>query len=688
MTHYTRQLLQGNAADCSATCVRIISEFFGQHVSYVEMRALCGVGREGANVSQIKRGAEKLGFQCLIKKKGVVALSRQETPSILHWDARHFVVLDRVRNGTFYINDPAVGRRKLTKEEFQKHYTGICVEITPGREMRTARTPLSLHVILDLLDTQTRRLYSIFGLAVLTGGILFLLEVFVAGIGNIFYDFILEYSLLLWMLPLVMGGIIVLAFRFAVKHTLNTQIDHKLEQITRRVKESYIGQMLEQPIEFFEGHQPGEIASRLEDIEDGLLAMRQLIKFLGNQLLVAPFSAITLWYIDPIFAIALIGPSIVLIGALLISSTHDSDLSLQAEDAKASYDSIQVRRTAGYERFYAAGLQKHLVLSSVSMMAHSENMRLREALRRIPEETLTASIDALGLPFATFVGCYSLIVGELTYGAFAFSIVIAMFLIAELKKTVSTVQAVSRARLKVGRLIDTFHTIKEGLPKSSTRDTDSDQTRRPLVQNGPTPVVGCDHITYSYVGAGKPIFSNVTFKIYNEIVCITGASGSGKTTLLEIIAGIRTPTSGCVYFNGEPISENAQAGYVSSNEAVENGTLLDILSVTPSVRKSDITDALRDVQLWGRLGFYVDSNSNIQVNQMGLSFGEVQRLYLAQAILYGTGIVIFDDAFAHLSLEQSKEIVQRLKERNITGIFTSQRPEIIALCDRVFTHGT
>ena len=170
MTHYTRQLLQGNAADCSATCVRIISEFFGQHVSYVEMRALCGVGREGANVSQIKRGAEKLGFQCLIKKKGVVALSRQETPSILHWDARHFVVLDRVRNGTFYINDPAVGRRKLTKEEFQKHYTGICVEITPGREMRTARTPLSLHVILDLLDTQTRRLYSIFGLAVLTGG--------------------------------------------------------------------------------------------------------------------------------------------------------------------------------------------------------------------------------------------------------------------------------------------------------------------------------------------------------------------------------------------------------------------------------------------------------------------------------------------------------------------------------------
>jgi len=201
-------------------------------------------------------------------------------------------------------------------------------------------------------------------------------------------------------------------------------------------------------------------------------------------------------------------------------------------------------------------------------------------------------------------------------------------------------------------------------------------------------VVGCDHITYSYVGAGKPIFSNVTFKIYNEIVCITGASGSGKTTLLEIIAGIRTPTSGCVYFNGEPISENAQAGYVSSNEAVENGTLLDILSVTPSVRKSDITDALRDVQLWGRLGFYVDSNSNIQVNQMGLSFGEVQRLYLAQAILYGTGIVIFDDAFAHLSLEQSKEIVQRLKERNITGIFTSQRPEIIALCDRVFTHGT
>ena len=53
----------------------------------------------------------------------------------LHWDLNHFVVLTKVsgkgQSAKFSINDPAVGKRTLNSEEFSKHFTGICLELTP-----------------------------------------------------------------------------------------------------------------------------------------------------------------------------------------------------------------------------------------------------------------------------------------------------------------------------------------------------------------------------------------------------------------------------------------------------------------------------------------------------------------------------------------------------------------------------
>ena len=53
-------------------------------------------------------------------------------PCILHWNFNHFVVLDGFRGKYAYLNDPARGEVRVTMEEFDASFTGICLSITPG----------------------------------------------------------------------------------------------------------------------------------------------------------------------------------------------------------------------------------------------------------------------------------------------------------------------------------------------------------------------------------------------------------------------------------------------------------------------------------------------------------------------------------------------------------------------------
>ena len=51
------------------------------------------------------------------------------------------------------------------------------------------------------------------------------------------------------------------------------------------------------------------------------------------------------------------------------------------------------------------------------------------------------------------------------------------------------------------------------------------------------------------------ILKNVNLTIDEHFVAITGPNGGGKSTLARIIAGIHTPTSGQILFNGEDITD-------------------------------------------------------------------------------------------------------------------------------------
>ena len=179
-----------------------------------------------------------------------------------------------------------------------------------------------------------------------------------------------------------------------------------------------------------------------------------------------------------------------------------------------------------------------------------------------------------------------------------------------------------------------------------------------------------------------------------ELVALLGPSGSGKTTLLRIIAGLETPDSGRIIFNGEDTTDRhvreRKVGFVFQHYALfKHMTVFDNVAFGLNVRpsgtrpsKSAITDKvmelLRLVQLEGMAKRYPSQ----------LSGGQRQRIALARALAVEPQVLLLDEPFGALDAQVRAELRRWLRklhdEIHVTSVFvTHDQEEALEVADRI-----
>jgi iron(III) transport system ATP-binding protein len=175
-----------------------------------------------------------------------------------------------------------------------------------------------------------------------------------------------------------------------------------------------------------------------------------------------------------------------------------------------------------------------------------------------------------------------------------------------------------------------------------------------------------------------------------EFFGLLGPSGCGKTTTLRMIAGLETPDSGVIEFDGRDITrlspERRGFGVVFQSYA-----LFPHLNVFENVafglrarRRSKqevaqkVTDALSLVQLPGYEARRVDE----------LSGGQQQRVAIARAIAIEPSLLLFDEPLSNLDVslreETRGELRDLVKRLGLTAIYvTHDQDEAFAICDRI-----
>jgi len=128
-------LMQLSETDCGAACLAMILRYYGKHVSINRLRDLANVSREGATLYSVAEAAEALGFHSRGIRASYEHPEKVETPAIAHWEGFHYIVLYEATPDRVVVADPAIGLRRLTREEFSKGWTGYLLLFTPTQKL-------------------------------------------------------------------------------------------------------------------------------------------------------------------------------------------------------------------------------------------------------------------------------------------------------------------------------------------------------------------------------------------------------------------------------------------------------------------------------------------------------------------------------------------------------------------------
>jgi len=176
-----------------------------------------------------------------------------------------------------------------------------------------------------------------------------------------------------------------------------------------------------------------------------------------------------------------------------------------------------------------------------------------------------------------------------------------------------------------------------------------------------------------------------------EAVFLCGASGAGKTTLLYTLAGLETPESGTVEFEGIRLYEGGEGvqarirnerigfvfqGYFLLPELTAHENVLLPSMIGRRINREAAERALTDVGLADRM----------QHLPAELSGGEQQRVAIARALINDPSIIFADEPTGNLDSKTGEGIIELLlglvRERKKTLVVVTHDAQLATRGDR------
>lgn len=185
-------------------------------------------------------------------------------------------------------------------------------------------------------------------------------------------------------------------------------------------------------------------------------------------------------------------------------------------------------------------------------------------------------------------------------------------------------------------------------------------------------IVRARSLSYRHPGARRLVVRDLDFECRSGLTTLTGPSGCGKTTVLELLAGLRTPTTGAV-------ERLAPVHYVTQRPFLVPGTVAENLALAAELPSGT---AWLPEPLW-RLPDGIDTV--VGDDGFGLSAGQRALLALTRARLSDAAVILLDEPTAHLDPGMRRQAEAMIAElaRVRTVVVATHSASLMSLADRV-----
>lgn len=674
-------ILQMNSVECGAACLAMVLSHHGRKTRLEECRAKCDPGRNGVTAKTIVAVAQDFGLRTKAYSLKAHEWGDLSTPSIIHWNYNHFVVLERLSRLRADIIDPAHGRRQVPLAEFEISFSGVALvfEPGPGFEKRSSPRPRLLWTYWrQILGAPGAKdiLKQVLGASVLLQGFAFALPLFTKELVDRIAPFhrVGELDILLAAaLAVAASSAAVAYFRSILLVRLESRLDSHLMIGCFR-------HLLSLPYRFFQQRSSGDLVMRLasnSSIRDALASQTTgaildgslVVFFIGILLRISPQLGAAALLIATVEAAILLGTG------RPLRRLVESEIAGRAESQSCLYESL-----AGISTLKASGAEQATLDRWSGLLAK----QIESSARR---GRYTAKVDAGLTLLRTFAPLLLLWVGgrlvlnhSMTVGTMLAVNALAAAFLQPVASLIMGTQRLQLAGAYVKRIADVMHAEPEQdassvVPAPKLRGT-----------------IEMRNVSFRYDAYSPEVINHVSLSIYpGQKVALVGRSGSGKSTLAKLLLGLYPPTEGEILYDGIPLQEmnlqqvRGQWGAALQESFLFSSSLKDNISfhnqhltADKLARAAEVAEIHDDI-----MEMPMGYETRIDEAGCSLSGGQRQRLSIARAIAHEPALLLLDEATSHLDVITESRVDRNLDSLSCARLVIAHRLSTIKNADLI-----
>lgn len=468
---------------------------------------------------------------------------------------------------------------------------------------------------------------------------------------------------------------------------LSTAYDYLILKFTPRFKAGIIEEthayLQQHSYNFFQTNLAGSLSNKISDLSKGAATIiTSIIDDFFSRTLLFVFGLTTLFWVHPLFAVAMIAWSILFFTLSYFLARKSEKYSVDYSEARSTVMgkvvdaisnifNIKLFGTRKYEHGY---LRKHLgEMIGKEQHLHWYMMKLK----------LVQSISITFLLVA-MVGIliYTRLQGLITVGDFALVLTLSTAIVDE----------TFYLALQFVSFTEDVGVCKQALSILSKQPEALDAPGATSIQV-PKGEILFENVTFNYVN-GKPVYENLNLSISpGEKVGLVGLSGSGKSTLAHLLLRLYELSEGRILIDGQDTSQVTRESLVQNIALIPQDSSLFHRSVMENIRygkldasDDEVIEAAKKAHCHDFIAQMKDGYQTIVGERgMRLSGGQRQRIAIARAVLKNAPILILDEATSALDSYTEQQIQESLSTlmQNRTALVIAHRLSTLHNMDRI-----